>query len=73
MLSARQRERLAQRVALAICVLLVVSGAGHLLSSRLDYPNWWGGRVFAPFAVGIGALGLVAVGVRRRKLGRKSK
>jgi len=73
MLSARQRERLAQRVAGAICVLLILGGASHLLNGRLDYPNWWGGWVFDPFAIGMGALGLLAVGVRRRKSGRKSK
>ena len=73
MLTTRQRERLGQRVASVMCVLLIISGAFYLHAGVLDYPNWWGGRVFAPFAVGIGALGLVAMGVRGRKLGRNSK
>ena len=40
-------------VILAICV-------GTFARGKLDYLNWWGGSVFAPFAVFGAALALVA-------------
>jgi hypothetical protein len=33
-------------------------GMGHLLLGHLEYQNWWGSYVFAPFAIVVGALGL---------------
>ena len=73
MLSARQRERLGQRVTGVICIVLILTGVVYLRDGQLEYPNWWGGRVFALFAIGIGALGLWAIAARRRTWGRKSK
>jgi len=57
MLSARQRERLGQRVTGVFCIVLILTGVVYLRGGQLDYPNWWG----APFAIGIGALGLWAI------------
>lgn len=49
-----------QRAALAFAGLLVLcTAAGTLSAHRLHYANWWGGAVFAPFAVVIGLLALI--------------
>jgi hypothetical protein len=39
-------------------VLVVVIGAGTMVRGGTNYLNWWGGLVFAPAAILIGALGL---------------
>jgi len=49
-----------QRAALAAVGLLVsVFGIAALARGSLHYPNWWGGAVFAPFAICIGGLAIV--------------
>jgi uncharacterized membrane protein YfcA len=49
-----------RRTILAVISLLIVMlGAASLLHGKTDYYNWWGGVVFAPFAIIIGSLGLV--------------
>jgi hypothetical protein len=42
-----------------ICLIVVLTGAGNLLQGRLGYQNYKGFSVFAPFAILVGALGLV--------------
>jgi len=50
----------ANRVIFAvICVMIVLTGAGHLLHGRIVYQGSRGFWVFAPFAILIGALGFV--------------
>jgi hypothetical protein len=44
--------------------MLVLAGVGHLRRGELEYPNYWGGRVFAPFAIVGGLVGLLAIGAR---------
>jgi hypothetical protein len=38
---------------------IVMLGAATLFHGKLEYYNWWGGIIFAPFAIIIGSLGLV--------------
>ena len=57
----------AGRIAFAlVCFLILTLGVGTLFQGNIGYRNWWGGVVFAPFAVLIGALGLFVAGVRPR-------
>jgi uncharacterized membrane protein len=42
-----------------ISFLIVMLGAATLFHGKLEYYNWWGGIIFAPFAIIIGSLGLV--------------
>jgi hypothetical protein len=35
-------------------------GVGTLLRGRILYQNWWGGAVYAPFAI---LVGLIALGI----------
>jgi len=44
-----------------------LSGAGTLLRGQLHYPNYWGGAVFAPFALLIGALAIFIAIVQGRQ------
>jgi hypothetical protein len=54
------RSPTGRRVVFAvICLLIVLTGAGNLLKGHLDYRNYKGFYVFAPFAVLVGCLGLV--------------
>ena len=49
------------RVALAFLGVVVISlGTLTLASGRLHYSNWWGGQVFAPFAIVGGMIALTA-------------
>jgi len=41
-----------------ISFLIVMLGAATLFHGKLEYYNWWGGIIFAPFAIIIGSLGL---------------
>jgi hypothetical protein len=49
-----------------VCVLIVLTGLGNLLNRRLEYQNYKGFAVFAPFAILIGCLGLTLVILRPR-------
>ena len=53
---------LAQRFgfALVACAILML-GLGAILRGGVEYKNWWGGIVFAPFGVFIGVMVLVIV------------
>jgi hypothetical protein len=52
----------AGRILIAIiCIVIILIGVGNLLNGRLEYRNYKGFFVFAPFAILVGALGLVAV------------
>jgi hypothetical protein len=42
-----------------ISFLIVMLGVATLFQGKIEYYNWWGGIVFAPFAIMIGFLGLV--------------
>ena len=42
-----------------ISFVIVLLGVGHLVRGQLGYQNWWGGYVFAPFAIIIGVGGLL--------------
>lgn len=42
-----------------ISFFIVMLGAATLFHGKLEYYNWWGGIIFAPFAIIIGSLGLV--------------
>ena len=47
---------------------IVILGATTLLLGRLHYPNYWGGAVFAPFALIVGILAIAfAIRIRRRR------
>ncbi len=57
------------RVGLLVgAVSLILSGVATLQNEHLHYPNYWGGSVFAPFAIVLGVALLVVVVVRRRPL-----
>jgi hypothetical protein len=58
-----------QRGAFAATGLLVILlGVSALLRGSLHYANWWGGAVFAPFAILIGAMavGVGVIGPRKK-------
>jgi hypothetical protein len=48
-------------------LMSIAVGARTLLRGRTHYETFWGGAVFAPFAIFIGLLVLIAVFVRWRK------
>jgi hypothetical protein len=41
-------------------VLVIGAGCLTLALGKLHYANWWGGPVFAPFAIIVGTIALVA-------------
>ncbi|MDT7812260.1 MAG: hypothetical protein QOJ42_2176 [Acidobacteriaceae bacterium] len=47
-----------------ISFLIVMLGVGTLFHGKIEYYNWWGGIVFAPFAIVIGSLGLLIAAFR---------
>lgn len=42
-------------------------GLGTLLRGHLEYPNYWGGAVFAPFAILVSLLVIVVAVVQGRR------
>jgi hypothetical protein len=40
--------------------MIIYFGIMTLASGKLHYPNWWGGPVFAPFAIVGGTIAVVA-------------
>lgn len=57
-----------QRVSFAAVGLLVsIFGVAALARGSLHYPNRWGGAVFAPFAICIGALAILVALITGRK------
>jgi hypothetical protein len=47
-----------------ISFVIVMLGVGTLFHGKIEYYNWWGGIVFAPFAIVIGSLGLFIAAFR---------
>jgi hypothetical protein len=46
-----------RRLSLAFVGLIIISlGVGSLAQGHLHYANYWGGAVFAPYAIGGGLL-----------------
>jgi hypothetical protein len=45
-------------------LVIILFGAGSLFRGHIGYRNWWGGVVFAPFAIIIGTLCLFIAGFR---------
>jgi hypothetical protein len=41
-----------------ISFFIVMLGGATLFHGKLEYYNWWGGIIFAPFAIIVGSLGL---------------
>ena len=51
-----RRHRLERLLLCLLSLALVLAGVHALLSGNLGYHNYWGGTVFAPFAIAIGVL-----------------
>lgn len=56
---------------LSLCIIFV--GLKASLSGDLSYENYWGGLVFGPLAILLGAAGLVGTIFMWRKLNRKQR
>ena len=52
-------------VAVISCVFITL-GVGTLFNHAVQYRNWWGGVVFAPFAILIG-VGMLVIAILRPK------
>lgn len=50
----------------ALGLVIVLLGVSALLRGNLHYSNWWGGAVFAPFAILIGSMA-VGIGLTARR------
>jgi len=48
-------------------IVLIATGTFALLTGEIHYGNYWGAPVFAPFAIFIGLLTLIAVFTQWRK------
>jgi hypothetical protein len=48
-------------------LLLLLTGVSHLYGHRLEYHNYWGGDVFAPFTILIALLFFAVALFARRK------
>lgn len=60
--------RFRQQVAFAgIGIVIIILGGSTLAGQQLHYSNWWGGAVFAPFALAVGLSAVVVAVVARRK------
>jgi drug/metabolite transporter (DMT)-like permease len=53
-------------------VSLILAGIGTLQEQRLHYANYWGGSVFAPFAIALGVAVLIIVIVKWRSLNQSA-
>ena len=51
-------------------LILIVGGLGTLKAGDVHYRNYWGGAVFAPFAITIGVLFLVLLAMNWRTLNK---
>jgi hypothetical protein len=60
-----------QLMGIFVACLLILFGIAALLKGDLGYRNYWGGLVFAPFAIAIGIFLLSAVFFRWRKFSHK--
>ena len=69
-----ERSWLAAAVAVLFALALIGGGVAELLTGGLHYSNYFGGQVFAPFAIGAGVLLIVAyVVIWRRRNERTPK
>jgi CDP-diglyceride synthetase len=57
---------------IVVSVLVLCLGVTTLLKGKLQYSNYWSGAVFAPFAVLIGVLGILAGIIIWRKSRRRT-
>jgi hypothetical protein len=64
----------AGRIAFSLFSLLIILfGAGSLFQGHTGYRNWFGGVVFAPFAIIVGVLCLFIVGFRPKFFSNTAK
>lgn len=57
-----------KRVALGFVGLMVfATGVLSLMAGRLHYSNYWGGAVFAPYAIIVGGMLMVGMILMRRR------
>jgi hypothetical protein len=62
------------RVIIALISLVIVMfGAATFFHGGIDYPNSWGGVVFAPFAIVIGSLGLIVATLKPKVFAQTPK
>ena len=66
MAEAHKSHRPQRAVVAGISCIFITLGAGTLFNHSIEYRNWWGGFVFAPFAILIG-VGLLVIAVYRPK------
>jgi hypothetical protein len=64
---SRKKERFARIGMAAAAIFLAVSASVNIFAGRLNYRNYWGGLVFAPYAVAIAAIALLIVVFRWKK------
>ena len=55
------KERLIRSFAALIALTVIATGARALIKKDLFYDNWWGGLVFAPVTIIIGAFFLFLI------------
>ena len=60
------REWVGRLVAFLVGGSLIASGLRRLFAGQLHYSNYWGGAVFAPFAIVIGTFLVLLVIFKRR-------
>jgi membrane protein implicated in regulation of membrane protease activity len=41
-------------------IMILWFGIATITAGKLHYPNWWGGAVFAPFAIIVGTIMVIA-------------
>jgi len=61
MLDNKKREIFGKIVLSFFALLLILFGVLHLFRGEMNYPNYWGGVVFAPIAILFGCLLLFVV------------
>lgn len=59
-MNRRTREKFRKYGLLGIGLFFLGSGTAYLLAGRFTYKNYWGGVVFVPFVILIGAVALFA-------------
>ena len=55
--------------------VLIAQGSTALARGRVDYPNYWGGKVFPPLAIvlGLASVGFAVADPFRRRSGRNRR
>jgi uncharacterized membrane protein YidH (DUF202 family) len=62
------RNRIGRIFLIVFSLLLIFIGAVHIMSGSMGWRNYWGGLVFAPFAIFFGLLLIYLAIFRWRKL-----